>query len=69
MSSSPGQVASKRPQRATVTEPVVRARCILCKAQRDIRAGEVAPKDMPVCACGGIMVAVRASARRVRGPR
>ena len=47
-----------------ITEPVVTVRCIACHATREVRAGEVAPNDVPMCdACLMPMVVVRAEKR------
>ena len=49
----------KKPVTITVT-----AECVACKARREIRAGEVAPGDMPMCdKCYSPMVAIRAQAK------
>jgi hypothetical protein len=42
----------------------VRARCVACRAERDIGAGEVPEGEMPACkVCFSPMVAISASAR------
>jgi hypothetical protein len=50
---------------ATVqVETVVIAECIVCKHRKEIRAGEVAKDDVPMCPrCFNPMVAVSASAK------
>ena len=49
---------------------VVTAKCVGCGATREIRAGEIAPGDMPMCAlCFMTMIAERAVARAPRRKR
>jgi len=46
------------------TVAVVKARCIGCKSTREIKAGEIAPGDHPLCTkCHMPMVAIGAEAR------
>ena len=43
---------------------VVTAECVGCKKRREIRDGEIAPGDMPMCTiCFMPMIAVRATLR------
>jgi len=49
------------------SEIVVIAKCISCGHKREIRAGEVAKDDMPMCErCYGVMVAERSAVRAIR---
>lgn len=49
----------------TEAGPVVTTRCVGCKKTREIRAGEVAPGDHPMCDdCGMPMIAVGAKGTR-----
>lgn len=42
----------------------VRVRCIGCKAEKDVKAGEVKPGDHPMCEkCGMLTVPVEARVR------
>lgn len=46
------------------TQATVTARCVSCKTEREIKAGEVRPGGMPMChRCFSVMVAVRAKGR------
>lgn len=42
----------------------VKVRCIYCSKTRNVGPGDVTPGDVPMCGCGGVMVAVSATARR-----
>lgn len=52
---------------SSMAEAVVVAKCVFCGKKREVRAGEVAPGDMPMCGCGGPMVAEEAKVRKGRG--
>lgn len=48
-----------------MSEAVVTAECIGCKARRDIRAGEIPKEEVPMCQkCFNPMVAVKARLSR-----
>lgn len=44
----------------------LKVRCIYCRQTKEIGPGEIPPGDVPMCDCGGVMVAVSATARRRR---
>jgi hypothetical protein len=42
----------------------VKVRCIYCRKTKNLGPGEVPAGDVPMCDCGGVMVAESASAKR-----
>lgn len=44
-------------------EVTVTVRCVYCKKTREVGPRDVPPGGMPMCECGGVMVAESASAR------
>jgi hypothetical protein len=64
--SARGQARGQRSTAGTTRKtgsivPVVRARCVQCGGERDVRPGEVAAGDVPMClSCFAPMVAVQA---------
>lgn len=67
------QVTKKQRERkerraSAVPQAVVIVRCIVCRAKREVKAGEIAPGDVPHCTrdmCFGICVAEKAIVRTV----
>ena len=54
------------PPKKPTHEAVVIVKCISCKRKKEVRAGEVAPGDMPFCDhCFNVCVAERAEVRKV----
>ena len=51
--------------KAAGLEPVVIARCVSCKKEKEVREFDVEPGDMPFCDhCGSVCIAERAEARK-----
>ena len=42
----------------------VKVRCIYCRKTKNIGPGDVQQGDVPMCECGGVMVAESARAKR-----
>lgn len=45
-------------------ETVVVAKCVFCEKEKEYTAGQVPAGEVPMCECGGVMVAKEAKIKR-----